>query len=479
MRGTDNRRWRAFRRFHSRSGLTNATLILIGAVLLLLTRQLVSEFDHFTIGFSGVSGWSAVLYILAVFVILTQPVNRYTFGIILTFAILFRLVTLIPVPHMSTDIYRYVWDGVVQHAGHSPYRYVPGDPALASLRAPNHDLFEHMNRRDYARTIYPPGAQFLFYVITFLSPTVTFMKVAMVLFEGITLWALVKLLVALGLRREQSLVYAWCPLLVWEISSSGHVDSAVLAFMTLALLARYRRQPILTGLFLGLAIMTKLYPLVLLIALFRRGEYKMPATVGAVIAVGYACYASVGWHVFGFLGGFVQEEGIQSGTRYFLLEFVQHVRGFHAVPTTAFLCAVVLVFAGLSAWCWRTCCDPAWPRTGSAQTRLFGLPSDADFLLPALALALTLMLLFSPHYPWYIAWIVPFFALVPNFTCLAYIGMVFYMSTTALAVGVGEPQFRLNEIVYDTVLVACLFDFVVRRWPAHRAFPWQQTAVRR
>ena len=29
-------------------------------------------------------------------------------------------------PLLSSDIYRYVWDGKVQAAGINPYRYVPG-----------------------------------------------------------------------------------------------------------------------------------------------------------------------------------------------------------------------------------------------------------------------------------------------------------------------------------------------------------------
>jgi hypothetical protein len=96
----------------------------------------------------------------------------------------------------------------------------------------------------------------------------------------------------MGRPREQVLLYAWCPLLVWEIAGSGHVDAAVYAFVTLALLFRYREQPVLTGLFLGLAVMTKFYPLVLLPALWTRdgsaaglrrlGDWKMPATLAAV-----------------------------------------------------------------------------------------------------------------------------------------------------------------------------------------------------
>jgi alpha-1,6-mannosyltransferase len=444
--------------------LTNALLVLIGSGLFLLTRQLVGEYHRFTIGFSGVSGWSVTLYVIAMLVILTQPVNRYSFGIILAFFVACRIVVLIPAPYLSSDVYRYVWDGVVQHAHISPYRYVPGDPALQFLRAPNRDIFDHINRRDYAHTIYPPVAQLLFYLVTFISPTVRFMKIVMVLFECLTLYALVGLLRELGVRREQSLLFAWCPMLVWEIAGSGHIDSVVMAFMALALLARYRRQPVLTGLFIGVAIMTKFYPLVLLPALFRRGEYRMLATVGVVVAAGYACYSSVGLGVFGFLGGYVQEEGIETGTRYFLLELAQHVHGFQNLSTNTFLIFGAIVFAAIAAWCWRTCCDPSWVNAGSRQTRLFALPANADFLVPATALALMLMLLFSPHYPWYVAWLVPFFTLIPDITVFTYVCTLFYVCTTAIAVGFGPQQFLLNEILYGVTLIACLVDIALRRW---------------
>src|ERR1700679_591279 len=172
----------------ARAWQTNAALLLIGVGLFLLCRQLISEYSHFTIGFSGVSGWSCLLYLGAALIVLTQPVDRFTFPIILLVAVACRLVALPAAPYLSSDIYRYVWDGVVQHAHISPYRYVPGDPVLAFLRAPYQHIFDNINRRDYAHTIYPPAAQALFYLVTWVSPTVTFMKTVMILFEGVTMY---------------------------------------------------------------------------------------------------------------------------------------------------------------------------------------------------------------------------------------------------------------------------------------------------
>ncbi|MBW4039701.1 MAG: DUF2029 domain-containing protein [Acidobacteria bacterium] len=442
--------------------ITNAILALLGFGLLALTKQLIVEFHHFTIGFSGVAGWSVILYALAAAVILTLPANRFTLPLIIGFAIAFRLVTLLPPPIMSSDIYRYAWDGVVQHAHISPYRYVPGDPALTFLREPNRDLFDHINRRDYARTIYPPFAQFLFYGITWINASVTFMKLAMILFEGLTVYALIALLQALGRRREEILLYAWCPLLIWEIGSSGHLDSAAMAFIALALLARLRQQPIRTGLFLGAAILIKLYPLVLVPALWQRKNLKMPFTIVGLAVFSYACYASVGRLVFGFLGGYVQEEGIKTGTRFFLLELIQHLPGLHTIPASLYLLVSAVAFAVLAFWSWKAGnSESTQPRPQFLQ-RVFLLPESAAFLPGALFLAFGMMLAFSPHYPWYVAWLVPFAVLLPNLPIFTYTLGLFYLSATSLGAGTLESEYRLNCILYTAVLLACVLELAVR-----------------
>jgi alpha-1,6-mannosyltransferase len=363
-------------------------------------------------------------------------------------------VALLPAPFLSTDVYRYVWDGVVQHAHINPYRYVPSDPALTFLRGPHENVYDHINRRDYARTIYPPVAQVLFYLITFVSPTVTCMKAAMVLFEGLTMVGLLKLLRHLGMQREWTLLYAWFPMVIWEFAGSGHMDSMVLAFMVFALLFRYRQQPVLTGLFLGLAVFTKFYPLVLFPALYRRGDWKMPATLAGVAVLFYAPYLSAGKLVFGFLSGYVDEEGMATGKRYFLLDFAQHLPGLHELSNAAYMAFAAAVFLGLMLWAWRTACQPNSRR-------------DA-FLGPAMGLALALMLLFSPHYPWYVAWLVPFLVLLPNLTLMTYVGGLFYLCTTALAVGYGPKQYLLNEILYGSVAAAFIIQSAMRILPRMR-----------
>src|SRR5439155_20082138 len=141
-------------------------------------------------------------------------------------------------PYLSDDIYRYVWDGRVQAAGINPYRYLPADSALAQLR--DDKTYPRINRKDYARTIYPPVAEAIFFLTTRISETVTWMKATMVLFEALAGWALAQLLTSFGLPRQRILLYAWHPLVVWEFVVIGHVVSIALEFIDLALLVLLR-----------------------------------------------------------------------------------------------------------------------------------------------------------------------------------------------------------------------------------------------
>ena len=441
-----------------RSWMTNAVLCLLGVGMTLLARQFVAENSRFWLGFNGVSELSALLYVAAIVVVLTQPVDRATVWIVLGFAVAMRVMTVFAEPFSSSDIYRYVWDGIVQHAHINPYRYVPGDAALTFLRAPHQEVFDNINRRDYARTIYPPVAQMIYYCATLFSPTVQAMKVAMFGFECVTAGALLALLRRMGRCREEILLYAWCPLLVWEIGGGGHIDAAVMAFVALALLFRHRGQAVWVGVFLACAVLTKFYPLVLFPALYQRRDWKMPAVLVAMSAVTYAMYSSVGKLVFGFAGGYAKEEGIETGTRYFLLELAQSVRGLGGVPVWTYVAFCAVVMGGITWWAWRK---------ATVEVVMSGTPVFAKV---AMALAFALMLLFSPHYPWYIVWLIPFFVLAPNLPLLAYLMAFFYLFTTPLADGTVPKMFLVNKILYGVVVLACLLQLMLRRWPMKQWF---------
>src|SRR5882757_5820862 len=127
--------------------------------------------------------------------------------IVLGFALAMRLALVGIEPLMSTDIYRYVWDGRVQAAGINPYLHVPADPALAALR--DAAIYPNINRADYAVTAYPPIAEMIYLAITRVSESLVAMRLAMVTCEAVTIAALIALLRRLGRPEPFVVTYAW------------------------------------------------------------------------------------------------------------------------------------------------------------------------------------------------------------------------------------------------------------------------------
>ena len=264
--------------------------------------------------------------------------------VILATAGAMRLLFLAPEP-LSTDIYRYIWDGRVQAAGINPYRYVPADPALGFLR--DEAIYPHINRADFAPTIYPPTAQLLFAAVTRLSQSVAAMKIAMLALEAVAIASIVLLLRHRGLPLTRVLFYAWHPLPVLEFAGSGHVDAAAIAFMLLACLTAQMRRPGLTGLALALATLVKFFPLAIAPALYRRWDWRAPAVGLAVVTLLYALYSSVGLGVLGYLSGYTHEEELATGEGFFLLSALARGAALPARATELYLLAGMAILAGL------------------------------------------------------------------------------------------------------------------------------------
>jgi hypothetical protein len=415
---------------------TNAALLISGLIAIEFCRTGVNEFHHFVHGFSESVFAQIMAYLGAISLIERCPTNKWTLRIILAVALVARLFCVFAPPFLSTDVYRYVWDGKVQAAGINPFRYIPADSHLAFLR--DGAIYPNINRADYAHTIYPPGAQLLFLATSRVSATVAFMKLALVGFEAATCLFLLKIFKLLDLKPERVVIYAWHPLCFWEIASSGHVDGAALTFLTLAIYARLRNKSGWTGGWLGAATLVKLYPAALLPAFFQLGKWRMPAVFAAVVAAGYACYSSVGKAVFGFLPAYAQEEGLDSGARYFLLAFADRNLRFTLTPAAyVFLCGFIM--AALCLWALRV-----------------GIERSA-FIFSALVLATTLNVLYSPHYPWYFLWLLPYLAIVPWRPAFYLATAAAYLFATNLGAP-GEPMYRLNLLLYGGFAFMLMLD---------------------
>jgi len=416
--------------------VTNVLLAGIGTILLIVYRiGLHSQGVTDVVSFIKLALFQSVLYLIAAWLILRARSARSTLIIVLVLAGIFRLSIVFAPPYLSDDIYRYVWDGRVQAAGINPYRYIPADQHLQSLR--DEEIYPKINRRDYAHTMYPPAAEVTYFLTTRISESVTWMKLTIVGFELITVWLLMELLSSFGMPRQRILIYAWHPLAVWEFAGSGHIDPLAFAFIALALLARRRNWETATGISLGLATLAKLFPIVLFPALYKRWGWKMPTALVATIIVGYLPYLGVGpLGVLGFIPGYAQERGIVSGKHFFILNLVDRLFGIE-LPNVVFLSFAGAVLLGLALW-----------------SVLKREQDGRGYLKRSLILGTAFMILFAPHFPWYFAWLILFLCFVPSVP-------IFYLTLSSFLLYLTWLYWRDTQVFKIKMLIFLPFFLLV------------------
>lgn len=334
---------------------------------------------------------SGALYGGAVWSVTHYPLPRLSWAAVLAIAVVLRVSLLAAPPFMSSDINRYVWDGRVQAAGINPYAYVAADPHLAFLR--DTPVYANINRVNYAHTIYPPMAQLIFAAVGRISQTVLAMKIAMVGLESCGIVAMLLLLRSAQLPLSRILIYAWNPLAAWAVAGDGHIDGAAIGLLGLALWAAARQRQGIAGVLIGGAVLTKLLPIAVAPALWRRYGWKLPVAATTVIVGLYGVYIGVGWRVLGFLPVYTSEEGLSQGSGFWLLAALGHL-----TPLPHWADAIYLVLSAASLAALALTIALRLPPPGEAGGEV-ALAANVALLAAATMVAM------SAHYPWYFAWL--------------------------------------------------------------------------
>ncbi len=339
------------------------------------------------------------IYLTAVMLVLRRRHWAGALVPILIVAALMRGIAVTPPPNLSTDIYRYIWDGRVQAAGFSPYLQVPADPQLAHLR--DQAIYPNINQKERAVTIYPPAAELLFRAAHNIEGGIIGMRMVMAALDLITIGALLVLLGQLRLPRERVVIYAWHPLPIWEFVCHAHIDAAVTALIALGVLAAVCARQALAGSILAAAVLTKYFPLVLLPAIWRRWDWRMPAAFAATAVVLYLPFVWTGGvAVLGFLPQHLDNEGYAAGWGFHPIWLLRDF-GVASPPVELYLVSALAVLAGLALWA------------------LFGRESEPVRLDALVWLGAAFVFLTSPHYPWYFAFLTALLTLAPNPAVLA------------------------------------------------------------
>jgi len=404
-----------------------------------------------------------VAFLAAAWLLRSAPV-KVAVALILAGGVAVQVAAVSAPPQNSNDLYRYIWDGNVQAAGIDAYAYVPASPALKDLR--NNYLWypgaeycvgrsatlaagcTRINRPTVP-TIYPPVAEAYFLGVHYLPDASDSSTPIQSTTAGIAV--LTTLLLLFGLRRLGSDVrmaafWSWCPTVALEAGNSAHVDVVAVAIALVALLllatARTRLRTALGGVVFGLAVATKLTPVLAGPALLRRRWITVVASAAGAFAVVYVPHlVAVGSKVIGFLPGYLQQEGYDNGTRFGIIDLVTGGRAAIVVAV------VVLGVVGVLVLRFS---DPDRPWRGAV-------------VMTAAALAVA-----TPHYQWYALLLVMLVALDGRPEWLAFAAGGYYAQEPNMGQFTVPTKYH-DAVAYGIPILIAAAGWVWRAWRVSRS----------
>lgn len=413
-------------------------LILLGGLSAGALVAEIAAHDSSDNLFIGLTMLQSLIALAAAHIVLKHNGRGFALAVF-AFALVFRAILLVEPPLLSDDIYRYVWDGRVINAGFNPFLHVPADPALEFLR--DDAIYPLVDKKDYAVTIYPPVAQAVFAVVTRLSGGLYTMKLAMLAFEGLAVAAMWSLLRRLGKNPLLVTAYLWHPAPVWEIAGSGHVDAVMMALLVAGCAwGMAASRPYRAGALMALAALAKPYGALWLASVWKPFDLRLPVFVIVLAALCYLPFASAGTGIFGFLGIYLHEQGLDSGDGFYLVGLMRWL-GAPAWTLRAYLAvaaAMLLAIAVLLA------------RRPDRTTQMR--------LNEAAALTLTFLFVLTPVYPWYFLLAAPFIALTGSWCAFAMLTTGFWL----YGFNPGQFEFSQRWGLSIAVIAVCGFVDIVR-----------------
>jgi hypothetical protein len=328
------------------------------------------------LAFFACVGSAGVSYLTVVW-LLPRARLESRLGLLLCLALgaIWRVPLLMSPPLLSTDVYRYVWDGRLQQLGYDPYTVIPNDPAVAAL----HDRETEQMNHPWLPTPYPPVAQFFFRIAMRANDSVRAMKAALVLCDALLVIVLWRWLDVSGRGAVRVLAYAWNPLVALEVAGNAHVDVLGALFLVVAAWCLTERRRRLAATAWMLAIGVKLLPIVLAPLFWKRVRPRDVALGAVVVMLLYV--------------PFVSRHGLPIGSFGTYLDYWRFNAPLFGIVETVLPSRLVAALAAL-----------AGVAVAARLRQVCAVDAPAAWAWPLAA-----GLLAAPAmYPWYLLWLTPF-----------------------------------------------------------------------
>lgn len=206
-------------------------------------------------------------------------------------ALAFRVLWIGALPELSDDYFRFLWDGRLWANGINPFSALPSSIlALSELpQGITPELYNQLNSPEYF-SVYPPIGQFTFGLAAILFPendlaAVIILRVILILGDLFAFYSLRKILDHFRKPRDLAYIYLLCPLTIIEFTGNLHYEGLMMAFVLNAFYQILKRRWLSSAVLFGIAVSTKLIPLLFLPFLFRFAGWRIALTYYAVVAL--------------------------------------------------------------------------------------------------------------------------------------------------------------------------------------------------
>ena len=378
---------------------------------------------------------AGALYLVSVYIVQRYKCGPSILFVILGATVVFRLFFLPLSPTLSEDVYRYQWEGRMVRAHFNPYTVYPAMPALNWAQNPKHPI----ETGKTTPTLYPPASEAAFS----WAETVAGYKRLFTALDLATVALLLVILSAADRPLQHVLIYAWNPAVLIAFSLSGHNDSlAILTLLAATIFLIIGRRGILSIGFLGLSVLSKLFPIFLLPVFLKRTRWGYAGIFGGVVLLGYLPYLAAGSRLLQGLSDFTAKwEGNDSLYRLFLAAG-------NSTRQAQFVAGILLLLL-----------------------ILYVLKARMDIFRTGLVILAGLLFLSSNAFPWYFTWIVPFLCFCPSpaLLLLTVTCVLGYSPVIAYAAGGSFPNSPLMQVLEYLPVFALLGYEIARHFQRQQA----------
>jgi hypothetical protein len=319
-------------------------------------------------------------------------------------AIAARIAGIASAPAFSEDVFRHVYEGRVvwAHGLAFPFVHPPREAPLFGVS--DEILDESWRRINHAEipTLYPVLAQGVFATAAAIGGAIgdrhlVAIKSALVIADLAVFAILALALAAVGRRKEESVAWGLCPIVVLEVSREGHADSLAALGLAIAIFGFVALRPRRGYLGLGLAALAKLNGLAILPAALRADRRGVAAAIVILPLLALPL----------FLGGAAASRGLETyaeswragdGAFSIVLSLAEWILGGDWKDLGGFTLTRHQLARGLAALLFF----------GGAVALLRKPYETREIPERAAGLVLLLLLLSPTVHPWYAMWLVPF-----------------------------------------------------------------------